>query len=394
MMQSEANTRALILRKKEEHRVLAGHPWVFSNELLETRGQPQTGDLVELRTEKGKTLGFGFYNQHSLIAFRLLTSELVEINSDFFSERLARALALRRMLYADDGAFRVVHSEADYLPGLIVDKYNEYLCVQTLSYGMDARLPIICDALEGLFHPAGIIERNESQLRTLEHLTLHKGVLRGTSGVTTIVEHGIRYKVDPLGGQKTGFYLDQRENRAAIRRFAPGATVLDCFCNEGGFGLNAAQVGARSVLGLDISEDAIKRARKNAELNNLSSAQFEQGDVFEMLKSEELRAKFDIVVLDPPSFTRSKKNVQTAKRGYRELHMSALKVLRREGILMTSSCSHHIRSDVFLEIINEAATRVGRKLQMLDWRSASPDHPILPAVPETQYLKFGVFRSD
>jgi 23S rRNA (cytosine1962-C5)-methyltransferase len=219
-------------------------------------------------------------------------------------------------------------------------------------------------------------------------------VLRGTRGTTAIIEHGISYDVDPLEGQKTGFYLDQRENRATIRRFADGATVLDCFCNEGGFGLNAAAAGAERVLGIDISGEAITRAKTNAEKNSFHHVRFEQADVFDHLKTlkEKNEQRFDIIVLDPPSFTRSKKHVPTAKRGYKELHQHAFKLLKRGGILMTASCSHHIRREVFLEIIQEAAVKVGRSLQQLDWRSAAPDHPILPAVPETQYLKFGILR--
>ncbi len=391
-MHSTHNTHQVVLRKKEERRVLSGHPWVFSNELLEIRGEPQIGELVELLAEKGTSLGFGFYNPHSLISFRLLTTEWAEIDTGFFIKRFTQALELRRRLYPNEGAFRVVHGEADFLPGLVVDKYNEYLCVQTLSYGMDMRLPVICDALEQLFSPTAIIERNESPLRTLEQLPLRKGVLRGTSGTTEIKEHGLRYEVDPLAGQKTGFYLDQRENRAGIRRFASEARVLDCFCNEGGFALNAAQAGAALVIGIDIAEDAILRARKNAQLNQLSSIRFEQEDAFQALKSLDPKPGFDIVVLDPPSFTRSKKNVQAAKRGYKELHANAFRVLKPGGVLMTGSCSHHIKGEVFLEIIHEAASKLGRRLQQLDWRSAAPDHPILPTVPETHYLKFGVFR--
>jgi len=391
-MLSPSNTHQLVLRKKEEGRILSGHPWVFSNELLETRGGPECGDVVELRTEKGKTLGFGFYNPHSLISFRLLSLEPVQATTEFFIERIARSLKLRRRLYPLSEAFRVVHGEADFLPGLVIDKYNDYLCVQTFCYGMDRQLSAICDALEELFHPAGIIERNESPLRALEHLPQQKGVLRGTSGTTTIVEHEIQYEVDPLQGQKTGFYLDQRENRSSIRRYAKGAAVLDCFCNEGGFGLNAALAHAESVVGIDISGDAVDRARKNAGRNNVGSIQFQQVDVFEFLKSRDRERKFDVIVLDPPSFTRSRKNVPAAKRGYRELHIHALRLLKAGGFLLSASCSHHVKADVFLEIVQEAGMRAGRCLQQLEWRSAAPDHPILPAVPETQYLKFGAFQ--
>jgi len=392
-METVGHTKQLVLRKKEERRVLSGHPWVFSNEVRETRGEPAVGDLVELLTDANKSLGFGFYHPHSLISFRLLTRESPEINTEFFCKRISTALELRRILYPGSGTFRVVHSEADFLPGLIVDKYNDYLCVQTLSAGMDARLDMVCDALESLFHPAAIIERNESPLRALEHLPQQKRVLRGTAGVTTVTELGLRFEVDPFVGQKTGFYLDQCENRAAIRRFAANAHVLDCFCNEGGFGLHAAAAGAASVLGIDSSEEAIERAKRNSRENNLTSVRFTKGDVFEELKKLFTGGQaFDLVVLDPPSFTRSRKHVPTAKRGYRELHESALRVLKRGGILVTASCSHHIQSDVFLDTISDAAGKFRRRLQLLEWRGAAPDHPTLPAVPETQYLKLGIFR--
>ena len=391
-MQPTEITCQLVLRKNEERRVRSGHPWVFSNELREIRGEPKAGELVELLAEKGTSLGFGFFNPHSLISFRLLTATPEQVDQDFFFRRFEQALGLRQMLYPGEGAFRLVHGEADFLPGLVVDKYNEFLSVQTLSYGMDSRLGIICDALTQLFSPAAIVERNESSLRSLEQLPLRKGVLRGTTGTTTVMEHGIRYEIDPLEGQKTGFYLDQRENRAAVRRFAQGARVLDCFCNDGGFALNAAHAGAEEVIGLDIADDVIQRATRNAGLNRLGSARFERADVFQALKSLDSDHRFDVIVLDPPSFTRSKKNIPAAKRGYKEIHFNAMRALKRGGVLLSASCSHHLRADVFLEIIHETASRLGRRVQQLDWRGASPDHPVLPAVPETYYLKFGVFR--
>jgi 23S rRNA (cytosine1962-C5)-methyltransferase len=276
---------------------------------------------------------------------------------------------------------------------LIVDKYDDILAVQTFAFGMDARLPWICDVMESLLHPRGIVERNESPLRTLEKLEQKKGILRGSSSPTLISEHGLTYSVDPLEGQKTGFFLDQRENRLSVRRYAASATVLDCFCSDGGFALNAAAAGAGSVIGIDSSEDAINRARHNAMLNNLASVQFERDDVFDKLEKFETAGKqFDVIVLDPPSFTKNRKTVPAARKGYKDLHMRAFKVLRSGGILLTASCSHHIEPDVFLSIIDESARKAGRTLQVLDWRGAAPDHPTLPLVSETRYLKFGVFR--
>ncbi len=388
------NAKRITLKKKEERRIIAGHPWVFSNEIAEIRGEPAIGDVVEVRTAGGTTLGVGFFNPHSLIAVRMLSTTPEEIGSDFFARRIARAHDLRLALFGNEQTFRLVHGEADFLPGLVVDKYNEYLVVQTFSYGMDVRLPLICDVLESLLHPAGIVERNESPLRTLEQLPLKRGILKGNVRPTVILEHGLQYAVDLLGGQKTGRFLDQRENRLAIRRFSHRARVLDCFCNDGGFSLNAARAGASSVLGIDNSDESIRNAQNNAASNNFDTIRFAVADVFEELRTLHTAGEmFDLVVLDPPSFTRSKKNVTTAKRGYRELNMQALHVLKRGGILITASCSHHIQPEVFLDLIHEAARHAGRNLQLLEWKGASPDHPTLPGVPETSYLKLGILRA-
>jgi 23S rRNA (cytosine1962-C5)-methyltransferase len=385
--------KQIILKKNEDHRVVAGHPWVFSNEIQEIKGEPAIGDVVELRAASGLSLGIGFFNPHSLIAFRMLSTTVEEIDIGFFEARIKAALDLRRTLYPNADAFRLVHGEGDFLPGLIIDKFNDYLSVQTFAYGMDTRLQMICDVLESLLHPKGIIERNESSLRTLERLEQKRGVVRGTSTPTVIMEHGLQYSVDPLEGQKTGFFLDQRENRMAIRQFAKSTTVLDCFCNDGGFALNAAAAGAGSVTGIDSSEEAVSRARHNATLNKLDSVHFERHDVFDKLEHYATEGtQYDVVVLDPPSFTKNRKTVPAAKKGYKDLHMKSFRILRKGGILLSASCSHHIEPDVFLSLVDEVARKLGRSVQLLDWRGAAPDHPTLPNVRETRYLKFGVFR--
>lgn len=390
---TDSVTAKVVLRRKEEHRILAGHPWVFSNEIAAIEGTAAAGDVVELAAASGTSLGVGFYHPHSLIAVRRLSSVVRPIDRPFFEERVARAVELRRRLYGDGGAWRAVHGEADFLPGLIVDRYGPSLAVQTLSYGMDRRLPIILDVLEDLLHPGGIVERNESPLRTLEALPQRSGILRGAAPPLEIVEHGIRYLVDPLRGQKTGFFLDQRENRAAVRVVARGARVLDCFCNDGGFALNAAAAGATDVLGLDASPEAVGTAADNARRNGCTNVRFEQADVFDRLRSlKEEGAAWDVIVLDPPSFTRSRKTVPVARKGYRQLHALAFALLAPDGFLLTASCSHHITAEAFRDDIVRSAERAGRSLQLLDWRGAAPDHPTLPAVPETAYLKFGVFR--
>ncbi len=383
----------IVLRKKEEHRITAGHPWVFSNEIASVQGSPGPGDVVEVQNAGGRTLGIGFYHPHSLIAVRLLSPQLEEINPEFFRRRIVRALSLRERTYRDSAVYRLVNGESDFLPGLIIDRFRDLFVLQTFSYGMDRRQGELCDVLEDLLHPRCIVERNESPLRALESLPERRGVLRGEPAPVEIEEHGIRYTLNPLEGQKTGFFLDQRENRLLARRYSQGARVLDCFCNDGGFALNAARGGASSVLALDVSAEEIRRASTNAELNAITTVRFETADVFERLRSlREEGARFDLIILDPPSFTRSRKNVPAAKRGYRELHESALRILDADALLITASCSHHIEPETFLQVIQDAAFRCGRSLQILDWRGAAPDHPVLPAAPETRYLKLGVFR--
>lgn len=384
--------KQVILKKNEENRIIAGHQWVFSNEIKSVEGKPDPGDLVELHRHDGKLIGHGFYNPHSLIAFRLLSREVEEISFQFFERRITDALNLRKRIYPTSEAFRLVHGESDFLPGLIIDKYNEFLSVQTFSAGMERRLTLICDVLESLFHPKAIVERNESPLRTLEHLELRKGVLRGTLDQTIISENGAKFKVDLLNGQKTGFFLDQRENRKSLRRYVKGAKVLDCFCNEGGFAINAALSGAADVRAIDISETAIATAKVNAAINGTQTITFEVSDVFERLK--ELQSKnerFDVVILDPPSFGRTKKSVATALKGYKQINSSALNLLNPGGFLATASCSHHITEESFLLAVEQAARLSNRRLQLLEFAGASPDHPVLASMPETKYLKYAIF---
>jgi len=384
--------KQIILKKNEEHRILSGHQWVFSNEIASVAGDPEPGDIVELLSHQQKFLGIGFFNPHSLIAFRLLSSQSEEISFAFFEQRVIGALTLRQKLFPQSTAFRLVFGESDFLPGLIIDKYNEYLSVQTLSFGMDKRLQLICDVLESVFHPKAIVERNDTAVRLLEKLEERKGVLRGTLDETIIVEHGIKYKIDLLNGQKTGFFLDQRENRRTARKYMRGARVLDCFCYEGGFALNACEAKAKSVRALDQSSASVARARTNAKLNETRDISFHVGDAFEYMKHlVNENQSFDVVILDPPAFARSKKNVATALKGYREINKLALDLISPGGFLITASCSHHITQDSFLAAVTDAARRSHKKIQLLEFAGAGPDHPVLPAMPETSYLKFGVF---
>jgi 23S rRNA (cytosine1962-C5)-methyltransferase len=257
---------------------------------------------------------------------------------------------------------------------------------------MDRRLTLICDVLESIFSPSGIIERNESSARLLEGLERKKNVLRGSIRSTVIDEYGIKYEVDLLEGQKTGFFLDQRENRRTFRRYADGTEALDCFCNDGGFALNAAYGGAVKVTAIDSSGIAVQHAKANAKLNKITVTEFSERDAFEFLKnSAAVNSRYNLINLDPPSFARSKKNISEAKQGYREIHTNAIKILANGGIISTSCCSHNITEETFIDIINTSAQRLGRKITMLEWHGASPDHPVLPAMPETAYLKYGIF---
>lgn len=310
-------TKQIILKKHEERRVVSGHQWVFSNEIQKMTGDIHAGDIVEILRSDGKSLGLGFCNPHSLIAARFLTKERESVDFGFFERRITDALNLRTRVYPDAKSFRLVHGESDFLPGLIVDKYNECFAIQTLCYGMDLVQPLICDVLEQLFHPKGIVERNETPLRRLEELPQRSGILRGDIRPIVVDDGQLLYKVDVLHGQKTGFYLDQSENRKLIRRFAKDCRVLDCFCYEGGFALNAASAGAREVIGIDESTAAIRVAEENALMNHLASVcHFEVGNVFDRLKQLlAAEQRFDMVILDPPSFTKSKKNIPAAKKG-------------------------------------------------------------------------------
>lgn len=382
------------LKKGEEKRIESGHLWVFSNEIQDIQGDPKTGDIVELRKNSGEFLGKGYYNPNSLISFRLLTNVDEEIDFQFYKKRIENAWQLRKKIYPEYKSYRVVYGESDFLPGLIVDKYNEYLSIQAYSAGVEKHITLICDVLENIFKPKGIIERSESPLRELEGLDQKKKILRGKIEKVMIQEHDLHYFVDMIDGQKTGFYFDQRENRYAIRKYSEGAKVLDCFCNDGGFALNTIRGGARDVIGIDISESSIERAIYNSKVNDLSNkCKFIKSDVFDFLKEAEIRKeRFDIVILDPPSFTKSKKNIIAAKIGYRTINTNALRIINPNGILATASCSHHITDEMFFRIIYSCAKSANRQLRLLEYSSAAPDHPVLLSMSETKYLKFAIFE--
>lgn len=387
-------TKQVILKPKEARRITNGHLWAFSNEIQSVEGNPAAGDVVDLHAAGGEFLGRGFYHPQSLISVRLLTREHEEINFAFFERRLAAAAGLRSRIYPGESTFRLAYGESDFLPGLVVDRYNDVFAIQTYSAGMHQRMTLIADVLQSLFHPLSVIERNESHLLALEGLPQNSAVLRGEESATTITENGILYRIDVLHGQKTGFFLDQRENRLALQRYTKGARVLDAFSNDGGFALNAAAAGAGEVVGLDISETSIERATHNARLNQVADrCTFLTADVFDELpKMVRAGRKYNVVNLDPPSLTKSRKNLPAARHAYRELNSLAMRLLPEEGgILTTSSCSHHVDDAMFLDAVESAAQHAHRTLRLVEWRGAAPDHPVLSAMPETRYLKFGIF---
>ncbi len=382
------------MRSGHDHRVRGGHLWVFSNELQELpRLQP--GSIVRVLSARGESFGTGIYNPHSLIAVRLLRSEVEELTVDFFAERIAQALALRQRLCPGEAAYRLVHGEADLLPGLVVDRYGDYLAVQTLAVGMDQRLPLIVEALRSVVpQTQGIVEKNHSRLRELERLPQRQGILWGTIPERMLIEEfGVRFEVSLLEGQKTGAYLDQRYHRALTGRLATGLRVLDCFTYHGGFALHAARHGAREVLAVDSSASALEAARRNAELNGADQVRFQEADVFDVLRRFVAEGqRWDMVILDPPAFAKSRRHVPSAKQGYAEINRLAMLLLPPGGYLVTSSCSHHVFEAVFLEVIFGEAARLGRQLRMLYRGTQPPDHPILLSMPETQYLKFFIFH--
>jgi 23S rRNA (cytosine1962-C5)-methyltransferase len=387
----------VILRRREERRLLSGHAWVFSNEIERTEGDPPGGSAVAVLRSDGRTVGYGLYNPHSLIAVRIFSRTRRPLDQALLEERIRRAEEMRERLYPGVRAYRLVHGESDGLPGVVIDRYGAAFCLQIYSLGMDQIKDTICDALERIFGPSTVVERNESWLRTLEGLPQTAGVLRGDPpGEVSIRETDLTFILDLLRGHKTGFYYDQRDNRIALRRYAQGCRVLDLYCNEGAFALHLARAGAGEVRGIDASGEALGRARKNAAVNGLEgSCTFEEDDVPRALGGLHATGQqYGLVVLDPPSFTRSRKNVPQARRAYTDVNRGAMRVLFRGGVLATASCSHHITEETFLGCVREAAGSLGRDLLLLEWRSQSPDHPVLPAMPETRYLKLGIFRVD
>lgn len=378
-----------IVRLNRTSRILAGHLWVFSNEMATSPKNYKPGSIVELRDRKENFLGIGYINPHSLIAVRILTQEKEQINADFFKKRILNALEYRKRLYGDLNSIRVIYSEGDFLPGLIVDKYEDCLCIQLLTMGIEMWSDDIIGILDEIFSPSVIVLRNDGSTRLLENLQQEKKIIKGTlDKLPMIREDFLLFEVDPLSGQKTGFFLDQRENRIAFSGLVRGGKGLDLFCYSGAWGIHLASKGAQ-VTGIDESGNAITYAKKNAAINNLSSNFiFKKADVFKFLKDEVSQGSaYDFIVLDPPAFVKSKAKAKEALRGYRGINANAMRSLKRGGLLATSSCSHHIDRETFLEMLRSAARDAGRRVRTIEMRSQAKDHPVLLSIPETEYLK-------
>lgn len=385
----------IFLKVGKDKRLRAGHLWVFSNEIREIPAGVLPGDVVEVLSLQGYSYGLAFFNPHSLLSCRLLKTDNPNINESFFADRLRSALQLRRQLFKGSDVYRLVFGESDLLPGLVIDRYGDFFVLQTLTWGMELRIPQITGALLEVFPQAkGVLEKNDARLRSLENLPQSEKVLSGSIPPETEIqlEH-VNWRLSLLQGQKTGFFLDQRLNRVSIEKFSAGKKVLDCYCNQGGFAIHAGRAGADEVTAVDISQPAIEIARKNAALNNLPSINFVKEDVADYLAAAANRdKKWDMIILDPPSFTKSKKTINTARKGYEKINKLAVQCLVDGGTLVTASCSHHISESDFLQTVQTAANKSGKQLLMLFRGLQSPDHPVLLSMPETRYLKFFIFR--
>ncbi|MEO6832394.1 MAG: class I SAM-dependent rRNA methyltransferase [Chitinophagaceae bacterium] len=379
------------LRKKISDRVVSGHPWIFANELGEQQGDAQPGDMVDVYSSNGSFVGRGYVNPASQIRIRLVTRVKEEvIDATFFKRRIQQAWDYRKQIGYTENC-RLIFGEADFMPALIIDKFNDYFVIQTLSLGMEVWKEAIVAALQEIFSPKGIYERNDVPVRELEGMVQQKGFLSAPFDTNIIInENGLRFHVDIENGQKTGYFLDQQDNRRAIKEIVRGADVLGAFTYTGTFEIHAAHYGAKSVLGLDISENAVAQANKNATLNGVADrCRFETMNAFDVLKQwGKDGRKYDVVMLDPPAFTKSRESIQKAVTGYNEINLRGMKLIRSGGFLVTSSCTNLVPPEMFLDIIGKAAKDAKRTLRQVAYETQSADHPILWNVPTTKYLKF------
>jgi len=386
----------LVLRRGEDRRVRGGHPWIFSNEVAGFEGEVEDGGLVEVTDQRGAFLGIAYVNRRSLIVARLLTRGRDAIDAAFFARRIERAVRFREENCPGERAVRLVYGESDQLPGLVVDRYGDWLAVQVLTLGIESRLELVREALERVVSPRGAAFVGDSPLRELEGLGLRREPWWGdVPERIALAVNGFELEVDVLGGQKTGLFLDQRANRPRAEARASGRRALDCFCYQGEWALHLARGGATSVLAIDSSEPALALARANATRAGFGDRiAFARGSVFDELRRlESAGERFGIVVMDPPALVKSRRHLAAAARGYRELNRAAMAMLEPEGVLVTSSCSHHLEDSLFRQVLLEAARQARRPMRLLDWSAESPDHPQLLAVPETHYLKCAVLQA-
>ncbi len=380
-----------VLNKKISQRVVNGHPWIYGNEINSVDGATNPGDIVEVFTHDHKFIGKGYINEKSQIMIRLLTRDKNEqINEQFFHNRILSAWQYRQKLGYTENC-RLIFGEADYMPALIIDKFNDYFVIQTLSYGIEVWKDSIVKSLQSIFQPKGIYERNDVPVRELEGLEQKKGFLSSPFNPNIIInENDLKFHVDIENGQKTGYFLDQQDNRRAIRNIVKDADVLGTFTYTGTFEIHAAHYGAKSVVGIDISENAIAQANKNAMLNGLSDiCTFQAMNAFDVLKQwGKDGPKYDVVMLDPPAFTKNRENIQKAISGYKEINLRGMKLIRPGGFLVTSSCTNLVSPELFLQTINLAAKDARRKLRQVTFKAQSSDHPIVWGMENTNYLKF------
>lgn len=387
---------AIRLRKNEDRRIKNGHPWVFSNEIDRIEGDREAGAAAELFDAGGALLGCGYYNPHSLIAFRLMSRKREDVDTvDFYEERIRVALAHRQTLYPGLTTFRVVYGESDYLPGLVVDKYGDYLSLQILSAGMERRRDLLLEALQRIFSPAGIIARNDVAVRSLEGLEEAVELLAGEiPELVEMEENGLRFLVNLRHGQKTGGFLDQKQNHLRLKDICNGRAVLDCFCYSGSWAVHAGHFGASSALGLDISAQAVALASRSAALNGLSDrVSFEECDAFDRLRSLKYEGKrYGVVVMDPPAFVKNRRNIAEATKGYLTVNRRALELLEPGGYLITCSCSYHMGREPFRDMLTQAARLARCDVRLVATCSQAPDHPVLLSFPESEYLKCFVLQ--
>ncbi len=390
-----AHKAVVHLARGKSERIVEGHPWVFKGEVHHINGDYSPGDIVTVVDGRGLFLGKGYINPASQIIVRMLTQHDEEINREWFRRRLEQAWNYRKKLLADTTACRVVFGEADFLPGLIVDKFGDVLSIQTLALGIDIWLNDIADILMELIEPVGIFERNDVPVRELEGLQQRKGFLRGEFDPRLVIpENGLKVVVDVKDGQKTGYFLDQRDNRRAIRPYVNGGRVLDCFSNVGGFSLNAGAGGATEVTAVDASASALASVMENAELNGMADKiRTMEGNAFDILRKLEAdKEQYDTIVLDPPAFAKNKSSLEGAVRGYKEINLRGLRMIKEGGFLVTCSCSFHMRSDLFKAVVADAALDARRRLRLVEERAQGVDHPIVVGYDESHYLKCLIYQ--